>query len=192
MSANLYDDPEWLAAMYNSGLQQKELARLAGATKSTLRRRLIRYRILREPEPRLCDDRKWLARRRREGLTCRQIAALAGASVTTIARRLQQFKIVQFKCPKLYDDRKWLLHNYESGYSINDLARMSGTSNCTISRRLRRFGIQARTKSEALRLISDRLSETHTNRWTDEMRYEHSLKIRQGWANRRARLRAGQ
>jgi len=165
----LYKQKEWLETQYwDEGLNQKEMAELAGVTKSTISNYMRRLGIERRSaaeskhygKSKPHDDPEWLSRMyHSEGYTISEIAEMADVTQGTIHNRMTEFDIPRHPRGKRVSgdreqlkDEGWLRQRYvEEGMSVPEIAEELGLSRTPVRRFMKYHGIEYRDTSEANR-----------------------------------------
>jgi len=166
----LYKQKEWLETQYwDEALTQKEMADIAGVTKSTISNHMRKLGVERRSsaeskhygKSKPHDDAEWLTRMyHSEGYTITEIAEMADVSQGTIHNRMKEFSIPRHSRGKrVSGDREqlenegWLRQRYiDDGMSVGDIAKELGFSISPVRRSMKKHGIEFRETSEANRL----------------------------------------
>jgi len=165
----LYKQKEWLETQYwDEALTQKEMAEIAGVTKSTISNYMRRLGIERRSaaesrhygKSKPHDDAEWLTRMyHSEGYTITEIAEMADVTQGTIHNRMVEFSIPRHERGKRVSgdreqlqDENWLRQRYiNDGMSVGQIAEELGLSKSPVRRFMEDYGIEYRDTSEANR-----------------------------------------
>ena len=166
----LYKQKKWLETQYwDEALTQKEMADIAGVTKSTISNYMRKLGIERRSsaeskhygKSKPHDDAEWLTRMyHSEGYTISEIAELADVTQGTIHNRMVEFSIPRYERGKRVsgdreqlEDENWLRERYiDDGMSVGDIAKELNLSLNPVRRYMQKYGIEFREYSEANRL----------------------------------------